>query len=121
MGLDGVRLAGLPGAPERREHGAVGGRRGATLCFPRMVATRSKASSAAAAASGSGSEATTRATEVMVVSDWGAPASSMWANKRRATAVAGWSGKVGRCEQVEELVVLVRGEAAERRCGNGRD
>ena len=49
----------------------------------------------------------------MVASNGGAPASSMGANTRHATS-AGWTGNAA-CvcggEQVEELFILVRGEA----------
>ena len=54
--------------------------------FCRMVETSLKASSAP-----STSAATTRPSEVMVASDGGASASSMWANTQRATT-AGWTG-----------------------------
>lgn len=52
----------------------------------------------------------------MVASEGGAAAWSMWAKTRRAAAAggAGEGGAVGGGEEVEELVVLVSGEA-----GNG--
>jgi hypothetical protein len=90
--LDGVGLGGLPGTPERSEDGAVGAEaRGESVLvlhggheLERLVGDRRPGF-----VGGGCGDARDGAREVMVASEGGAPAWSMWAKTRRAAVGPG--------------------------------